>query len=313
MSQPIQISVVIPLYNKQDYILRCIKSVLSQHYDHFEVIIVDDGSTDRSMSRLVDCTDPRVRYIYQKNSGEGAARNRGIAAAKYGWVAFLDADDSWEQGFLTAIVEMIELHPQSQLCATGYFIDDGTQQRVGNKFSASKSHLVNNYFGLAYQNQLPFCASSVAITQSALASGGGFPEVEELGADQGMWCQLLTNQVFAFNPTPLATYHQNASGRVCQQQVPRSELPFSSRLQHALDDNLVCKHQAADARRYIAAHLLYLAKLNLQAGNWQHARELIDDERTRQLTKKRIFRLAQLKIAQLAFLLNQKRRRSLPQ
>lgn len=305
MKQPIHISVVIPLYNKQDYILRSVQSVLSQSHEHFELIIVDDGSTDRSVSRLANCSDPRVRYIYQENRGEGAARNRGIAAAKHGWIAFLDADDSWEKGFLSAIVEMTTRHPQSQLCATGYFIDDGTEPRVATRSAGEKSQLVSNYFGLAYQNQLPFCASSVAITQTALTDNGGFPEVEELGADQGMWCQLLTNQVFAFNATPLATYHQDASGRICQEQVPSAELPFSVRLQHALDDGLVCERQAADAHRYIAAHLLHLAKLNLQAGRWQHARKLIGDQRTRRLPKKRMFRQAQLTRARLALLVDQ--------
>lgn len=305
MSQPLQISVVIPLYNKQDYILRSVHSVLAQTYPHFELIIVDDGSTDRSMGKLVNCNDPRVHYIYQTNRGEGAARNKGIAAANHPWIAFLDADDVWAQDFLKSIVEMISLHPQCNLCATGYFINDGEQQTVANGFTGEHPHLETNYFGLAYQDQLPFCASSVAVKRTALDSTGGFPETEELGADQGMWCQLLTNQAFAFNPAPLATYHHDASGRVCHQQVPAEELPFSKRLQQALNSGLICDHQISDARRYIAAHLLYLAKLNLQAGHWQQAQKLIDDQRTKHLFQKRLSRIAQLNRVRLASLLDQ--------
>ena len=94
------ISVIIPLYNKEDYISRAIDSVLRQTFKDFELIIVNDGSTDQGPGIARNFHDRRIRVIDQQNSGEGAARNRGVAEARAELVAFLDADDEWESSFL---------------------------------------------------------------------------------------------------------------------------------------------------------------------------------------------------------------------
>ena len=305
MSKGPYITVVIPLYNKEDYIVRAVTSVLAQGYACFEVVVVDDGSSDASAERLAKIQDSRLKYVYQENQGEGAARNAGLRHASHDWVAFLDADDSWESGFLEAIVDLIHRYPSARLAATGYSISDGVacvpiKQRV-----RPCPQQIGNYFGLSYQDQLPFCASSVAIRREALLTLGGFPEVEEMGADQGMWCRLLLNDWFAFNPAALATYHQDANGRVCKQNVPSCELPFSKRLQRQIDSQLVCLDQLADARRYIAAHLLHLAKLNLYVGNWQAAITLLADRRARRLPIKWLIRAAQLCLARTQSLFSQ--------
>lgn len=87
------ISVVIPLYNKEASIAQSLKSVLSQEYDDFEVVIVDDGSTDGSVDVVEAMNDPRIRLIKQENGGPSKARNTGVKNAKGEWILFLDADD----------------------------------------------------------------------------------------------------------------------------------------------------------------------------------------------------------------------------
>ena len=87
------ISVVIPLYNKETSIAQSLKSVLSQEYDDFEVVIVDDGSTDGSVGVVGAINDSRIRLIKQKNGGPSKARNTGVKNAKGEWILFLDADD----------------------------------------------------------------------------------------------------------------------------------------------------------------------------------------------------------------------------
>jgi len=89
-------SVVIPLYNKERSVKNTIESVLNQTFQDFEVIVVNDGSTDNSLEVVKSFNDERIRIINQKNSGVSSARNRGIKEAKYEWIAFLDADDLWE-------------------------------------------------------------------------------------------------------------------------------------------------------------------------------------------------------------------------
>ena len=87
------ISVVIPLYNKEASIKQALMSVLSQSYQEFEVVIVDDGSTDNSVAKVEEIQDSRIRLIRQENGGPSKARNTGVKNAKGEWILFLDADD----------------------------------------------------------------------------------------------------------------------------------------------------------------------------------------------------------------------------
>ena len=95
-----QVSVIIPLFNKAPYVARALHSVLAQTFTDFEVIVVDDGSTDDGGSVVRQFADDRVRMIKQDNGGPGAARNRGLAEAQGEYVAFLDADDCWLPTYL---------------------------------------------------------------------------------------------------------------------------------------------------------------------------------------------------------------------
>ena len=115
-----KISVVIPLYNKEKHITRAIDSVLEQEYKNFELIVVDDGSTDKSATIVNNYNDSRIKLIQQTNMGEGAARNVGIALSNCDYIAFLDADDAWHKNFLIEIINMITIEPNSIIYAT-YF------------------------------------------------------------------------------------------------------------------------------------------------------------------------------------------------
>jgi cellulose synthase/poly-beta-1,6-N-acetylglucosamine synthase-like glycosyltransferase len=113
-----KVSVVIPLYNKARHIARAVQSVRGQTWQDFEIIVVDDGSTDGSGDVVRQIADARFRLITQLNGGECAARNRGIAEAACDVVAFLDADDEWLPAFLETVVALRQRFPDCGMYAT---------------------------------------------------------------------------------------------------------------------------------------------------------------------------------------------------
>ena len=114
-------SVVIPLYNKEHYIVKAVNSVLEQSFRQFELIVINDGSTDNSQHCLESISDPRLRVINQINTGVSAARNRGVELANYSWVAFLDADDWWHPDFLNELSALTTNYPDAVLYGSNYY------------------------------------------------------------------------------------------------------------------------------------------------------------------------------------------------
>jgi glycosyltransferase involved in cell wall biosynthesis len=117
-------SVVIPVYNARRTLSRTVASVVAQTFTDFEVILVDDGSTDDGLATLPQPLDPRIVVIRQHNAGEGAARNRGIEAARHEWVAFVDADDIWLPGHLAELDQVRRRFPQARLIGTPPLVSD---------------------------------------------------------------------------------------------------------------------------------------------------------------------------------------------
>ena len=114
------ISVVIPLYNKAGQVARTLRSVLGQTFGRFEVVIVDDGSTDGSVNEARSVHDSRIRIVSQRNAGVSAARNRGIAEARYDLIAFLDADDEWKPTYLETQCNLYRKYPDCSVFACNY-------------------------------------------------------------------------------------------------------------------------------------------------------------------------------------------------
>ena len=108
MTEHIRISAVIPTYNRGHIVGRAIESALAQEYAPSEVIIIDDGSNDRTL-QVVETYGHRVRYVHQANAGVSASRNRGIREAEFEWIAFLDSDDYWLPGHLKRMAAAIEV------------------------------------------------------------------------------------------------------------------------------------------------------------------------------------------------------------
>lgn len=205
------ISVVIPLYNKVDSIERTIESLNRQTYQDFEIVVVNDGSTDGSEKIIERLADPKIRLINKPNGGVASARNKGFAEAKAEYVALLDADDEWEPEFLETIAKMITDFPDCAIFGVDYIMrkPDGTSISTiirGLDFIGDSGKL-KNYFQVASQSNPPLCSSSVVIKRDAMLSIGGFPLGVKSGEDLITWARLAARYQIAYCRKPLAIFN----------------------------------------------------------------------------------------------------------
>ncbi|MBO7230458.1 MAG: glycosyltransferase family 2 protein [Bacteroidaceae bacterium] len=204
------ISVIIPLYNKEAGVVTALRSVLAQTYQDFEIVVVDDGSTDESVAVVESFDDPRIRLIRQQNAGVSAARNRGIKEAEGEYVAFLDADDEWMPGFLTEIRALQEAYPNCKAQATNYIFNSNGKKsptilrRIPFK---GERGVLSNYFKVASCSHPPVCSISVCIERKLLQEIGGFPIGIKAGEDLLTWARIAVRTQWAYSRKALAQYN----------------------------------------------------------------------------------------------------------
>lgn len=205
------ISIVIPLYNKAASIASTLGCVLRQTYTNWEVVVVDDGSTDGSGDRVASMKDDRFRLIQQQNAGVSAARNKGVAEAKGEFVAFLDADDEWNPHYLESQMELVDKYPECQVFATNYSFqtNDGKRQKtILNKIAfRGESGILNNYFEVASSGHPPLWTSAVMARKTALVAVGGFPLGIRSGEDLLTWARLACHGNIAYSRSALAIFN----------------------------------------------------------------------------------------------------------
>lgn len=204
------ISVVIPLYNKEQQIAKTLQTVLNQTYQDFEIVIVNDGSTDRSVDEVKKFSDPRIRLINQKNGGVSAARNRGIEEAKGEYIAFLDADDIWAKDHLETLDFLIKRFPNSKARATSYnLLQKGIYKDLilnNIPFEGMEGEL-DNYFEVASNSNPPIWSSAVCVDKELLKQVGGFPVGITSGEDLLTWARIALSTNYAFTKKVTATFN----------------------------------------------------------------------------------------------------------
>ncbi len=205
------ISVVIPLYNKAATIERTVRSVLAQTRADFELLVLDDGSTDGSLKLVQAIPDPRIRCITQANAGVAAARNRGAELATHELVAFLDADDFWEPGHLENLARLHAAYPQAAMYATAYKIvgESGAMRSIRLRESglARRFGTIDDYFRDIVEIEHPVHCSALMVHKDMLASVGGFPSGVKYGEDLIACSRLACAGVLAYSREPTARYH----------------------------------------------------------------------------------------------------------
>ncbi|MDR3574631.1 MAG: glycosyltransferase family 2 protein [Anaerolineaceae bacterium] len=274
------ITVVIPLYNKEKSIIRAINSVLNQTEQNFELIVVNDGSTDHSATVVENLNaGDKVRLVNQENGGECAARNRGIKEANNALIAFLDADDEWMPGFLEAILALQAQFPEAEVFGTSYYKQDDHGNlflpRVGIDFGAGWKGIIPNFFdAFSMNNQI--CASSIAATKAILNKVGGFPIGVKYGGDIDTFIRLSTVCKIAYDNRPLSKVYLDAENRVSVLTHDPSEEFHSLRtVQHLLDSGALPESLRQSAFEYLVRKQLKHARNYLVFGKNKNAKMLL--------------------------------------
>ncbi|OJX46969.1 MAG: hypothetical protein BGO78_15840 [Chloroflexi bacterium 44-23] len=287
----INFSVVIPLYNKKDFIGRAIMSVLKQSYQSFEIIIVNDGSTDGSENEIKSIDDPRIKIIHQENSGASSARNRGVQEARSKYIAFLDADDEWQKDTLLEFSELINNFPDHILFAQSYKIFN--EKIITPPSLASIPYgwmgTLDNYLELARISQ-PFCTSSVCIKKDALIKSGGFPENVKIGEDLSLWLSLDFMGKFAFSNTYNCVYHLDSQNNLSKSYI--SEFDY---FKNQLEAHLLKFEKHSDQYRnlyeYYVSILLTICRNQLLLSKKKECRSNLRKARNTHFLKKRWWKI----------------------
>ncbi|HVG24959.1 MAG TPA: glycosyltransferase [Thermoanaerobaculia bacterium] len=203
-------SVVIPVWNAAHTLERTLRGVLAQTFVAFEVIVVDDGSTDRSVDVVRRFDDARIRIVTRAHAGPGAARNAGMAAARHEWVAFLDADDLWLPDHLAELDRVRARHPEAGLIGTRCVESDrGGRFRIPNEAAPTIETI--RYFDCIARDPFTLSSSSAAVPRRVWASVGGFGEFPT-GQDNEYWARIAMRFPVARSTRTTAVYMRGTGG-----------------------------------------------------------------------------------------------------
>jgi glycosyltransferase involved in cell wall biosynthesis len=204
-------SVVIPLFNKERFIERSLKSVESQTFTEFEIIVVDDGSTDGGPRAVQGCQDPRIRIVRQPNGGVSAARNRGITEARGKWIAFLDADDEYRPDFLHQAWMCASDFPRAgAVFARAAWMKGSSQVNIPGDRVKQPTLLKDYLRFVACEKGCEINSSAVAVRADVFEHSGAFPVGVKIGEDSDLWLRVAWTTEIAYIPKFLAVYHMEA-------------------------------------------------------------------------------------------------------
>lgn len=248
----IQISIVIPLYNKQNSIAATLQSVFAQTYTNYEIIMVDDGSTDESFAVAKQVIGERLevrgKLIRQANAGVSAARNVGIMAASGEYIAFLDGDDLWHPEYLETLHHLIMDYPDAAIYGIGCTTMSGDE--IPNLVTDSTTRGVLENPWVNYPSCLT--GSSSTARREKLIGVGLFDTRMTHGEDIDMWWRLLLSGKGVIDNRVLAYYRQDTENRAMNRVIP-----LEKHIPYYVDKYTVARANNVDFRRYFDREMIY--------------------------------------------------------
>lgn len=272
-------SVVIPLYNKGNHVIDTINSVLMQTFTEFELIVVDDGSTDNSLDIVKQIKDKRIKVFEQSNSGVSVARNTGIQKSTGEYICFLDADDYWENNYLETINRLTDKYPTCDMYVTAYkILLPNSKINYSRKDFEKKSTGISNYWN-EISNKYEFVwTSATTIKKSVTSKVGLFKENELIGQDLHFFSKIAqyNNQV-AYSTDLCVRYNRmaenNARTRIKVAHAPA----YMNILQKEMEDRDKSQETINNIHiKYDRKMMAYIFTLIL-SGKSKEAKEVLND------------------------------------
>lgn len=254
----IPISVVIPLYNKEHEIVETLQSVLNQTYSDFEIIIVNDGSTDNSISKVNTIKDPRIKIFSKNNEGVSIARNFGVEKASFDYIAFLDADDLWYPNHLETLQQMIQKFPQQTWYATSYekIYSKNLKTPMVSPLNTKGNEwvgIVSNFFKNSKIDSLAW-TSSVGMKKSFFNSLEGFNPNITHTEDIDLWIRAALESSLVFTNKITSIYNLIANNRSNAKSILERKYTNFNKFKIEEEKNDSLKHYL-DLNRYALAIL----------------------------------------------------------
>jgi glycosyltransferase involved in cell wall biosynthesis len=275
-----QVSVVIPLYNKQHSIKSTLESACNQTIRDIEIIVIDDGSTDNGAEICRHYPDPRICLVQQKNLGVSVARNEGIRRARADLIAFLDADDTWDPTYLETILRLRRTYPEAGAYATSYYIlnNKGVKSKIELNYIPSDTWegILTNFFKLAALEKFNILwTGSICVPKHIFEQVGGFCVGEHCGQDIDMWYRIALNYPIAYSALPKAFYHRDycVDNAFTKKRIARikNEMQYVKTIRLALYNNSI----SLETKRWLAVLVskadLTMAKIYIINGDRHNA------------------------------------------
>lgn len=235
---PARVSIIVPVYNGGRHILSALATVRAQTFTGWELIVVDDGSTDDTAARLAQSPpDQRQQVIHQANAGRSGARNRGLASAQGDIIAFLDVDDTWNSSYLTQMCAALDQAPGAVAAFCGWQYSDESDRPLPQVVFLTQRDVSRLDQELIWRNSIP--SSSLVARRRALLQVGGFDETLDACEDWDLWLRLKSQGTFVAVPRALMRYRAHAESTTENVAVmERDRLRVNARFLGALDEPL---------------------------------------------------------------------------
>lgn len=276
-----RISVIMPLYNKAQFVEKAIRSALDNGPGVVEVIVIDDGSRDDGAKVVEAMADSRVKLIRKQNGGVSTARNVGLDLASGDWLAFLDSDDYWLPGYIDAVQSMIARYPQCGMVTTRYQFEDDEGKRSSVDAAwpfkeTSEPTLIDDFYRMMSVGHFCFTCSVVIRRDLIRREGLRFPVGEQMGEDLEVIFRASEAAPVVVDPRELVVYRDGNQGvRLSRGYLETLLLPFFQRLEERLASDQFPESLRAGAKTYLRSHMKFLLTYAARNGRRREGFELL--------------------------------------